>query len=87
MFLGLFSALNPQVDEKGLKALAAVTKGQYFRAESATDLQKIYDLIDQLEGNSAQGRFIREVKELYYIPLMAAILMSMALALVLRRAY
>ena len=85
MCLGLFSALNPQVDEKGLKKLAEATRGQYFRAENTGDLQQIYNLIDVLEGNATQGRFIRETKELYYIPLLAAILVSMALALGLRR--
>jgi len=87
MFMGLFASLNPQVDERGLKALAQATKGQYFRAENTAALQEIYNLIDKMEGNVAPERFVRETKELYYIPLLAAILMSMALAVVLRRAY
>ena len=87
VFLGLFSALGSQVDEKGLKSLAEATRGQYFRAESAADLQRIYNLIDVLEASPSQGKFIREVKELYYIPLLGAILLSMGLALILRRAY
>ena len=84
-FRGLFAGLASGVDERGLKALAAATQGEYFRAESATDLQKIYNLIDRLEANDTPTKYIRERKELFYIPLLAAILSAMALALAIRR--
>lgn len=77
-FLGM--QLGSGLDERGLKDLAAATKGQYFRAEDSAGLQKIYDTIDQLEPTSRDDRFIQETHELYYIPLLAAIAAAMALA-------
>ena len=85
-FLGLFLGATPGVDEKGLKALAQATAGQYFRAESTSTLQQIYNYIDKLEAAPQETRFIRETTELYYIPLLAAIILSFILALVVRRA-
>lgn len=84
-FLGMFLGAVPGVDERGLKALAAATQGQYFRAENTGGLQQIYNRIDQLEADVNEDRFIRETKELYYIPLLAAILAGMALAAAMRR--
>lgn len=84
-FFGMFIGGTPGVDERGLKALAAATKGRYFRAENTAGLQQIYNRIDQLEADEHEERFIRETKELYYIPLLAAILTSMILAVLLRR--
>ena len=83
-FFGMFIA-NPGVDEQGLKALASATKGQYFRADDTKGLQQIYSYIDQLEANESENRFIHETKELFYIPLLAALFMSMAMAVALRR--
>ncbi len=77
-FLGM--QLGGALDERGLKDLAAATKGQYFRAEDSAGLQKIYDTIDQLEPTSRDDRFIQETHELYYIPLLAAVAAAMALA-------
>lgn len=85
-FLGLFLGAVPGVDEKGLKALAQATAGQYFRAEDTSTLQQIYNYIDKLEAAPQENRFIRETTELYYIPLLAAIILSFILALVVRRA-
>lgn len=72
--------LGGGLDESGLKALAAAAKGQYFRAENTAGLQKIYDTIDQLEPSSRDERFIQETRDLYYIPLLAALASAMALA-------
>ena len=74
------------IDEKGLNAIAQATKGQYFRAGNTQDLQQVYNIINQLEASQNQDRFLRETKELYYIPLLAAILSGLALAFALRRA-
>ena len=46
----------------------------------------IYNYIDKLEAAPQENRFIRETTELYYIPLLAAIILSFILALVVRRA-
>ena len=83
-FMGMFLG-NAGVDEQGLKAIAKATEGQYFRAENTSGLQKIYNYIDQLEGQKQQSNFVRETKELYYIPLLAAIIACLAGAAALRR--
>ena len=43
--------INPSadLDEKTLKEIADLTGGQYFRARNTEDLEKIYQLLDQLE--------------------------------------
>ena len=79
-FLKMFSLASSGVDEQGLKQLAQATKGNYFRAENTSDLQKVYQIIDTLEPVSNDERYIKEITELYYIPLLSAIVMSFVLA-------
>ncbi len=73
------------VDEEGLRALAQITKGRYFRAESTSELQKVYTLIDKLEASVGDERYIRETTEFYYIPLLLAIVLALGLAFIWRR--
>lgn len=77
-----FSA--PGVDEVAMRELAKVTKGQYFRAENTADLQKIYQIIDELEPTSQDQRYIQETTELYYIPLLLACFTGMFIFYILR---
>lgn len=75
-FGGFFSVpLNSGLDEKSLQALAQETKGQYFRAKDVDSLVQIYKQIDKLEPSEKEERFVREVKELYYIPAFAAFIL------------
>ena len=83
-FFKMLSLSAPGVDEQALNALAQMTQGQYFRAENTSDLQKIYRLIDQLEPSQKDERYIRETTELYYIPLLVAIFISLVLAYALK---
>ena len=83
-FLKMFSLASSGVDEQGLKQLAQATKGNYFRAESTSDLQKVYQIIDTLEPTSNDERYIKETTELFYIPLLLAIITSFVLAFVYR---
>ena len=79
-------ALSPQTgDDKGLKELARQTKGQYFRAESTSDLQKVYDLIDKLEPTQGNENYIRETKDVFYLPLLGAFLVGLGLVFVMKR--
>ena len=79
-------ALSPQTgDDKGLKELARQTKGQYFRAESTSDLQKVYDLIDKLEPTQGNENYIRETKDVFYLPLLGAVLVGLGLVFVMKR--
>ena len=83
-FLGI-KVGSSGLDEKSLKKLASVTKGNYFRAETTADLVKIYQTIDKLEAREKEASFVVEVTELYYIPLLLAILLAMFFAIMFRR--
>ena len=66
-FLG-FVQINPSLDldENTLRHVAKETGGQYFRAKTSADLQKIYQLIDELETTKAEETTIRPRKEMAY---------------------
>jgi Ca-activated chloride channel family protein len=58
-------------DEQTLKAIADVTRAQYFHAGSATDLRKVYE--------SLNAKFVLEKKETEITALFAAISALLAL--------
>ncbi len=66
-------ARSSGLDEQGLKDLAEISKGRYFRAKDTQSLQKIYNEIDKLEPSLNQEQFVRETKELFYLPLLGAL--------------
>ena len=84
IFFKALAMTAPGVDEVAMKALAKVTKGQYFRAEDTAGLQKIYQIIDKLEPTTDEQRFIQETTELYYIPLLLACFVGMIIFYILR---
>ncbi len=87
LFFQMFSFIGvPGLDESELKTLAEITKGQYFRASNTEDLQKVYDLIDKLEASDEQENYLSEVKEWYYIPLLAAFIMACFMIILTRKA-
>lgn len=51
------------IDEETLKAIAAKTGGQYYRADSADTLQRIYDQIDRLEKTEVELKKYVHVEE------------------------
>lgn len=73
------------LDESGLKQIAAETKGTYFRAKDTESLQKIYNIIDEMEPSANEDKFIQETKELYYIPLTGAFVLASMLVFLGRR--
>ena len=73
------------LDEESLMNIAEATKGTYFRAKDTNSLQKIYDEIDKLEASENEAQFIRETPELFYVPLIAALALTLILLMVLRR--
>lgn len=83
-FFGISINTGGGIDEASLKQLAEETKGNYFRAEDTQSLQKIYDEIDKLEPSVNEDQYIREAKDLFYLPLAVALLLSFA-AVLLRR--
>lgn len=70
------AAPNNGLDEEGLKRLAAETKGNYFRAKDTESLRRIYDIIDKLEPDENDEQYVVETKELFYVPLIAALVLA-----------
>jgi len=62
---GLFMALSDGLDEAGLRKIAEVTGGQYFRATDAKSLERIYETIDQLEPSPAEVIELVQHEELF----------------------
>ncbi|MFT5571433.1 MAG: Ca-activated chloride channel family protein [Cryomorphaceae bacterium] len=78
---------NPSsdLDEKTLKNIALRTGGQYFRARDPQELENIYIEIDRLEPIPEEQMF-RPTRSLAYWPMLFALLMSVLMAMSLRRA-
>jgi len=62
------------LDEKSLKEIASMTGGKYFRATDTDSLRQIYEDIDDMEKVEIQQVGYKEYKELFYIPLILALL-------------
>lgn len=62
--------VNPSrdLDEALLTRIAEETGGQYFRARSLPELERIYESINQLEPIELEGQHYRPVTELYFWP-------------------
>lgn len=70
--------INPSadIDEKALKTVAEVTGGKYFRAYNTQELVHIYQAIDQLEPSEQAKHHFRPTDEVYFWPLLLALLFS-----------
>jgi Ca-activated chloride channel family protein len=75
--------VNPsaELDEAGLKEIARLTGGEYFRARNPQELVNIYHLLDQLEPVEQENTMYRPRQALGYLPLLGALLISFLLAL------
>ena len=75
--------VNPSadLDEDTLKAIAEQTGGRYFRARDAESLEKIYEILDELEPVESDVEIIRPIDELFYWPLGLAYVLALAAAL------
>jgi len=71
-----------QIDEALLKEIARTTGGAYYRAESATKLQAIYQKIDKLEKSKVEiQQYSKKNEEFLPYVLVAAALMFLSLLL------
>ena len=70
--------VNPSadLDETTLRAIAAQTGGQYFRARNPKELAQIYATLDLLEPVSQDAETFRPTRALFYWPLGVALLLS-----------
>jgi Ca-activated chloride channel family protein len=86
---GLFGnrLVNPSLalDEETLQEIADITGGRYFRARNTSEMEEIYQLIDQLEPTESEASPQRPLRELYPWPLALALLASVCLAWVRSR--
>ena len=76
-FFGIQIGGGSPLDEKSLKEIANATKGRYFRAKDTSSLAKIYEAIDKLEPTSNDSQTIQEITELYYCPLLLALILAL----------
>lgn len=70
--------VNPSqdLDEETLRAIAAKTNAQYFRARNTDELEQIYKLLDELEPVEAEALHFRPTTALFYWPLAIALLLT-----------
>ena len=83
---GIFGnqTFNPSadLDEDTLSAIAESTGGQYFRAHSSEELEKIYAVLDTLEPVEQEEETFRPVQTLFFWPLGLAVIITMLYAAV-----
>ncbi len=83
--------VNPSadLDEPTMRAIADKTGGQYFRARNLEELHEIHQTLNRLEPIESEEEKFRPVKSLFYLPLAAALLLSLswALASVIRHTF
>ncbi len=81
---GIFGSreVNPSqdLDEETMTAIADKTGGRYFRARDTQELEKIYQVLDQLEPVEKEHLLYRPYVELYFWPLGLALLCGAVLA-------
>ncbi len=75
--------VNPsaEMDEPGLREIARLTGGEYFRARNPQELANIYKTLDRLEPVEQESSVYRPRQALSYVPLLGALLVSFLLAL------
>lgn len=75
--------VNPSadLDEDTLRTIAEQTGGRYFRARDAKGLEKIYEILDELEPVESDVEIIRPVDELFYWPMGVAYVLALLAAL------
>jgi Ca-activated chloride channel family protein len=73
--------INPSedLDEGALRAIAEATGGRYFRARDTAALNKIYDVIDQLQPVDQEKQSFRPQRGLFVWPLAMALILAAAL--------
>ncbi len=86
-FFGQTQVVNPSrdLDAKTLQWVADKTGGRYFRARDTQELERIYQLLDDLEPVEVDQQVFRPTTPLYPYPLGAALLLSCGLAFALGR--
>ncbi len=73
-----YRKVNPSadLDEKMLIKIAESTGGYYYRAKNLDELTNIYMRLDELEPVEKEKQYFRPRRELYFIPLAAALALT-----------
>lgn len=66
------------IDEEGLKEVAEVTGGRYFRATDNESLRRIYSEIDRLEKTEIEVEQFTRYGELFHFPLLLGIVLLLS---------
>lgn len=69
----ILRSMRVEVDEAVLRQIAEVAGGQYFRAEDAEGLERVYAEIDRLERTRITEDRFRQYDELFAVPLAFAL--------------
>lgn len=69
-----------ELDEQSLIKIAELTGGRYFRARDVNELQRVYQLIDQLEPVESNDDNFRLRRELFAWPLSIAMILGLLIA-------
>ncbi len=79
--IGVGNRHTRDLDESTLRNIASKTGGRYFRAHNIKELQKIYQLLDELEPVEKESKTYRPTWSLFYWPLSGALFFSALLGL------
>ncbi|MCP4044794.1 MAG: VWA domain-containing protein [Gammaproteobacteria bacterium] len=76
--------VNPSadLDEDTLRSIAEQTGGRYFRARDARGLERIYEILDELEPVESDVEIIRPIDELFFWPMGLAYTFALLAALI-----
>jgi len=75
------------LDEDTLKAIASKTGGRFFRARDISQLQEIYQILDEIEPVTDESQSFRPVTELYQWPLATAVILALVISIFRRKQY
>ncbi len=78
--------IDEDLDEPTLREIAGLTSGEFYRAKSAQDLEKIYGKIDSLEKTKFEAKTYTNYADLY-LYFLAPALALLALLFILERTY
>ena len=71
------------LDEQTLQAIADITGGGYYHANSTSELESVYTSLDELNPRQVETLSYRPERELYHWPLAILLLVSLPLLLIL----
>lgn len=77
-----YITIDDDLNDSELEKIASITGGRFYRATSSQELEKIYSEIDSLEKTKFEVKYNTELKDLYNIFLIPAIVLSFLLVLI-----